>query len=257
MIPTMIQKSLTIAALAAWCVAGAVVAAPQQELDSGVVVDHGRETLVLDTPEGRETFALDADTIQPGGLDTGDLVVVRSTEPGSPLAEEVIMVEDRIEVLGEIDDQERAVFGTVSATSPQQLLVETPTGGQAFVIDPEKLFPPLPAPDQRLVVTYRTLEIHPPLHMATGLVALPDDFQFAYGGSVRETSEPMQVAQVAPPPPPRSPEPIRQPPAPEPVVAAPVAPRMESLPQTATPVPLALAAGVLLVGLGVASRFSR
>ncbi len=252
MIRQMLRKSLSIAAVAVLCLAGAAIANPELEMSSGFVVVTGTDTLVIETEDGRQTFDLVEGTIVPADLEDGDFVLVRVTEPGSQRAEQIIVVDERISVLAELDELERAVVGTVTATSTDQLLVETPTGGQAFAIDPERLFPPLPQPHQRIVVTYRTLEIHPPMHMATGLILLPADFQLT-AGNVRETSEPMQVAQAPPP--------IVEPaPAPAPVKATPAAPAVEritSLPQTGTALPLALTAGVLLIGLGVASRFSR
>ena len=85
-----------------------------------------------------------------------------------------MIVHDHIVVV-EDEETEGALLGIVTAISPQQLLVETTTGEQAFVINPEKLFPPLPEADQKVAVTYRTLEVHPPQHIATGLVVLPKE----------------------------------------------------------------------------------
>lgn len=256
MMRQILRQSLSIAAVAVLCLAGAAIANPELEMSSGFVVVTGSDTLVIETADGRQTFELAESTLVPADLEDGDFVLVRVTEPGSQRAEQIIVVDDRLEVLAELDEVERAVVGTVTATSTDQLLVETPSGGQAFAIDPEKLFPPVPQPNQRIVVTYRTLEIHPPMHMATSLTLLPADFQLT-AGNVRETSEPIQVAKVTAPVPPPIVEPA---PAPAPVKAltpaAPVA-AIKSLPQTATVLPLALTAGVLLVGLAIASRFSR
>lgn len=256
----MTRIPISVAALAALCLALAVpaTAAPDPELASGVVFDIQAGAIVVDTRDGRETFELAADSTVPPGLAPGDFVLVRVDEPGSWRADQVLIVDERVEVTGEIDpDAERAVLGTVSATGRQQLLVETVDGKQAFVVNPEKLFPPLPTPDQKVAVTYRTLEVHPPQYLATGLVELPADFRLD-SGNVRVTSEPA----VAPrPPAPPAPEPLaerftEEPPA-LPTPARMIEPAVESiepLPQTATPLPLLLAAGGLLLGLAVATR---
>ncbi len=254
----MLRQALTIVAIALLCWTGGAIA-KTEEMASGFVVVSGSDTIEIETSDGRRTYVFTDDAIVPAELADGDFVLVRVDDP-SQRAEQIIIVDERVEVVGEaLDEAERAVVGTVTATSTDQLLVETPTGGQAFVIDPEKLFPPLPEPNQRVVVTYRTLEIHPPMHMATGLILLPADFQLT-AGAVRETSEPMQVAVVVPPPPP-APIVVKPAPPPAPVVIEqvpqPEPERVAALPQTATPLPLALMAGVLLVSLGVASRFTR
>jgi hypothetical protein len=251
---SMIRTLKALVLLAVLCAAGIALAAPPPEVASGTVVTASDHTLVLDTAAGRETYEIADGASVPADLAPGDVILVRLDEPGSWRADQVLIVKESVEVTAELDpDGERAVLGTVSATSPDQLLVETTTGEQAFVVNPEKLFPPLPTPDQRVAVTYRTLELHPPLHMATGLVVLPDDFRFA-SGNVRVTSEPVVVAQAPPPP---APEPLPQPieeapalPAPEPMMAEPI----EPLPQTATPFPLMLGAGALLLALAVATR---
>jgi hypothetical protein len=172
-------------------------------------------------------------------------------------ADRVLIIEDSVEVTADFDpDAERAVLGIVSATSPDQLLVETTTGEQAFVVNPEKLFPPLPTPDQRVAVTYRTLEIHPPQHLATGLIVLPDDFSLT-AGNVQVTTETAVIAQAPSPPraerleqaPPALPAPTR--------TIAPANEPIETLPQTGTPLPLLLGAGALLLGLGIATRHNQ
>lgn len=252
----MMKKLLAIASIAVLGLAGAALAKPDDDLVSGTVIASSGSTIVIDTPAGERSFVLAEGAVGPAALGSGDFVLVRLSEPGSESAEQILIVDERVDVTAEVDE-ERAVLGTVTAASPDQLLVETSSGGQAFVVDPEKLFPPLPAPGKRIAVTYRTLEVKPPLHMATGLVELPADFQFL-SGSVRETSEPIEVAHE----PPIVEEPqVAQaipPPAPAPAPVLEQAPqRLESLPQTGTSVPLAAAAALLLIGFGVASRFSR
>lgn len=233
----------------------AVPAAAEPEIAAGIVFTADPHAIVLETPEGRQTYELAEGAAVPADLAPGDPVLVRIDEPGSWRADEVLIVEDRVEVTGELaPEEERAVLGTVSATSPQQLLVETTTGEQAFVVNPEKLFPPLPTPEQKVAVTYRTLELHPPRHLATGLVVLPDDFRLA-SGAVRVTSEPAVVAQAPPPEP--LPERLEEEPPALPTPARmiePVDEPIEPLPQTGTPLPLMLGAGALLLGLGIAAR---
>jgi hypothetical protein len=185
--------AMLLATIAALC-AVAAIANPGNDIVSGVVVSHDASGVVIETTEGRRTFLLGADVTFPADVTAGDIVVVSLTEPGSSEAEKVVAVDEQVVVVGEAE-AERAVIGTVTAISPQQLLVETTTGGQAFVISPEKLFPPLPEPEQRVAVTYRTLEVHPPQHMATGLVVLPDDVQIA-AMRARITSTPTELAET-------------------------------------------------------------
>ncbi|MEZ5332710.1 MAG: hypothetical protein R2991_11790 [Thermoanaerobaculia bacterium] len=236
--------------------AGAVaLAADSGEVASGIVVSTAADTIVLDTPAGRDTFSLAPEAALTADLAPGDTVLVRLDGDGR--AADVLLVEDRVEVTAPLDrETERAVLGTVSATSPQQLLVRTTTGEQAFVVDPEKLFPPLPAPDRKVAVTYRTLDLHPPRHLATGLVVLPDDFRLA-SGAVRVTSEPAVVAQAPAPAPEPLPERLEEerPALPTPArMIEPVNEPIEPLPQTATRLPVVLSAGALLLGLGIAAR---
>lgn len=186
-----LPMAIVFATVAALC-AVAAFANPDSDIVSGVVVSHDGSGVVIETSEGRRTFLLGADVTFPADVTAGDIVVVSLTEPGSSEAEKVVAVDEQVVVVGEAE-AERAVIGTVTAISPQQLLIETTTGGQAFVISPEKLFPPLPEPDQRVAVMYRTLEVHPPQHMATGLVVLPDDVQIAAMRS-RITSTPTELA---------------------------------------------------------------
>ena len=130
----------------------AAAANPEKELVSGVVVTHETGQLVIDTDEGQKTFTVDA-ALVPIDLVEGDIVLVGVAEPGSMQADRLIVVDEQVIVTEDLE-AERAVIGTVSAVSPQQLLVETTTGEQAFVIAPEKLFPPLPEPDLRLTARF-------------------------------------------------------------------------------------------------------
>lgn len=254
----MTRTPTSVALLAALCLALPAAAAQEPQLASGTVFTVSAGAIVLETPAGRETFELAAGATVPADLAPGDFILVRVDEPGSWRADQVLIVDERIEVAAELDpDAERAVLGTVSATGRQQLMVETVDGRQAFVVNPEKLFPPLPAPDQKVAVTYRTLEVHPPQHLATGLVVLPADFRLD-AGNVRVTSEPASAPQppAAPAPEPLAERLIEEPPAlPTPArMIEPAVEPIEPLPQTGTPLPLLLAAGGLLLGLAVATR---
>jgi hypothetical protein len=208
------RYSILAAAFATLCLTAALAQAPQDGMLSGVVVTSGTGQLEIETSDGRKTFQVAPAVVMPADLQPGDLVLVSVSEPGSLDANRILIVNDTI-VVTEDRGAEQAVVGTVKSTSPQQLIVETTTGGQAFVIDPEKLFPPLPAPDQRVAVMYRTLEVHPPQYMATGLVLLSDDVRIssletettelsATDEIATETSrtDPTQISEIAPPPPP-------------------------------------------------------
>jgi hypothetical protein len=170
-----VVAALAMTATLCWTVA---IASPGNEMISGVVVTHEADELVIETGEGRRTFMLASDTHVPDNVMAGDMILIALSEQDSEQVERIITVDEQVVVTDDLV-AERAVIGTVTAVSPQQLLVETTNGGQAFVISPEKLFPPLPQPDQRVAVTYRTLEVHPPQHMATGLIVLPDELQVA------------------------------------------------------------------------------
>ncbi|HUP22901.1 MAG TPA: hypothetical protein VNB06_08165 [Thermoanaerobaculia bacterium] len=168
-----LAAALTVAATLCWTVA---MASPRNEMISGVVVTHEGDELVIETGEGRRTFLLAGDTYVPSNIMAGNMVLVTLSEQDSEQVERIMTVDEQVVVTDDLE-AERAVIGIVTAVSPQQLLVKTTSGGQAFVINPEKLFPPVPQPDQRVAVTYRTLEVHPPQHMATGLIVLPDELQ--------------------------------------------------------------------------------
>jgi hypothetical protein len=180
-----VVAALAVAATLCWTVA---IASPNKEMISGVVVSHEADELVIETGEGRRTFMLAGDTLVPDNVMAGDMVLVNLSEQDSEQVERIITVDEQVVVTDDLE-AERAVIGVVTAVSPQQLLVKTTTGGQAFVINPEKLFPPVPQPDQRVAVTYRTLEVHPPQHMATGLIVLPNEMQVAQS-RVLTTDEP-------------------------------------------------------------------
>lgn len=235
--------------------ATSLAAAPSTDVASGVVVSTALDTLVLDTTNGRDTFALAPGARLATDLAPGDTVLVRLDDTGR--GTDVLLIEDRVEVTAPLDTEtERAVLGTVSATSPQQLLVETTSGEQAFVVNPEELFPPLPTPDQKVAVTYRTLDLNPLRHLATGLVVLPADFRLA-GSAVRVTSEPTVVAQAEAPAPEPLPERLHEeaPALPTPArMIEPIDEPVEPLPQTGTRLPVVLSAGALLLGLGIAAR---
>lgn len=168
-----VATALAVAATLCWTVA---MASPRNEMISGVVVSHEAGELVIETRDGHRTFRLAEDTYIPSNIMAGNMVLVTLSEQDSEQVKRIMTVDEQVVVTDDLE-AERAVIGIVTAVSPQQLLVKTTSGGQAFVINPEKLFPPVPQPDQRVAVTYRTLEVHPPQHMATGLIVLPDELQ--------------------------------------------------------------------------------
>lgn len=125
------------------------------------------DRLTVEGPDG-EMFL----TWPGADFDNGEHLVVKLDETGN--ATEIVTIEDRVDVVGEMQDDLRAVTGSVASTSTEQLIVKTMTGETAFVINPEKLFPPVPTPDDNVVVLYRVVERQGQDELrATQLVFLP------------------------------------------------------------------------------------
>ena len=163
---------------------------------AGRIVVHGDADLTIDTGDGERTYELN-DVDLPDGVAEGDLVVLRMDDDGQVI--DVVTIDDEIEVVDVVDQEGtyRAVMGEVNATSTDQLLLNTTTGEQAFVINPEKLFPPVPEPGMHLVVQYRVVEIDPPLYMADRLIAVPASLVAHDHGNVAVTTEPVEVEMEA------------------------------------------------------------
>ena len=237
--------------LALLAFAGAA-AAGTAEMEAGHLVSVEADRVIV-TIEGSDTAYLLTDGAAVAeNLENGDLVLVRVIDRETMTADRVVVVDTEVEVLEDVG-AERAVFGTVQATGPQQLIVETTSGEQAFVVQPEKLFPPLPTPDQRVAVTYRTLEVHPPRHLATGLVVLEEGL--APRSAVRVTSEPVAVVAEAQPTPPPARRPVIPAPAPAPEPLEVERVEQPELPQTGSNLPALGLIGLSLLALGSAVRW--
>ncbi len=147
-------------------------------IHSGVVIATDADSLRLWTNEGELEFALNPDTVMPKRVvGEGNLVVVRETEAGSLVAENVLLVDQEVWVEG-TGSNELAIIGRVepSVNGPSQLIIRTAERQELFVIDPKTFHQPLPGPGQRVALTYRVEDVNPPLYKATGLVLLPGSF---------------------------------------------------------------------------------
>jgi|GEM_PF-2361486 len=147
-------------------------------IHSGVVIARNADSLRLWTNEGELVFELNPDTVMPERVvGEGNLVVVRETEAGSMVAENVLLVDQEVWVEG-TGTNELAIIGRVepSVNGPSQLIVRTAERQELFVIDPKTFHQPLPEPGQRVALTYRVEDVNPPLYKATGLVLLPGSF---------------------------------------------------------------------------------
>lgn len=249
------RRILTIALLALLAVSGPALAEHAQTLKPGTVVSIGDDTLVVEADGAETTYHLADGAVVPATLATGDVVLVRLSDESTMTTDRVLAVDEEVMVTEDLET-ERAVVGSVKATSTDQLIVDTTTGEQAFVVNAEKLFPPVPQPDQRVAVTYRTLNITPPRYKATGFVVLEDNM--AAAPNVEVSSEPVAtVAEAEPEPAPRM---ERTAPAPAPEAPAPAPTTMtqepaEELPQTGSSLPALGLLGLTLLALGGATRF--
>jgi len=146
---------------------------------SGVVTARHDDSLSLWTKDGPLVFELNSDTVMPERVvGEGNLVVVRETQAGSMVAENVVLVDQEVWVEG-TGSNELAIIGQVnpSVNGPSQLVIQTAERQEMFVIDPKTFHQPLPEPGQRVALTYRVEDVNPPLYKATGLVLLPDSFE--------------------------------------------------------------------------------
>jgi hypothetical protein len=225
---------------------------------SGVVIARHDDSISLWTEGGRLVFALNPTTTMPERkVGEGNLVVVRETTVGSGIADNIILVDQEVWVEAS-GTNELAIIGRVdpSVNGPSQLIIHTADRQEVFVIDPKTFRQPFPEPGQRVALTYRVENVKPPRYKATGLILLPDSFDdspvtVTYSDIVVPAKKPAPVAVVA----------VKA--APAPVVAPAPAPRpapapqpMATLPMTAGRTPAVALLGLLLVGVGLAAKFS-
>ena len=211
---------------------------------SGVVIAKKEATFSLWTRRGRDVFQLTGDTVLPQrSWGEGSMVVVKETQPGSKVAEKVILVDEEVWVEAK-GTRERAIIGRFepSVTSPSHMIIRTARGKEAFVIDPKTFRQPFPQPNQRVALTYRVENVTPPIYKATGLVLLPDSFD---DSPVKVTYQEIPKPAPAPAPAPATAPAAAPVPAPEPVAA---------LPQTASQLPALALLGLLLVAGGFVYR---
>ncbi|MEZ5332731.1 MAG: LPXTG cell wall anchor domain-containing protein [Thermoanaerobaculia bacterium] len=251
------RKILSITLLSLLAATGLAAAEQPQTLKAGTVVSVDDQTLVVESNGTETTYHLAEAATVPSTLATGDVVLVRVADHDTMTTDRVLAVDEEVMVTENME-AEHAVVGSVQATSTNQLILDTTTGEQAFVVDPEKLFPPVPTPDQRVAVTYRTLELNPPRYKATGLVVLDEGMDMA--SNVEVSSEPVAtVAQAEPEPAPRmqraAPAPAPSPEAPAPAPAPMTEEPTEALPQTGSSLPALGLLGLTLLALGGATRF--
>ncbi|MDX1385524.1 MAG: hypothetical protein R3190_17865 [Thermoanaerobaculia bacterium] len=239
--------------------------AEETTFTAGEAVELHSGSLTLESEEGRRTFTYDADIARPADLEVGDRLIVQHS---GDRALSILELHDQVLVSRQLDGQRRAVYGTVKSTGTEQVIVNTSTGGQAFAIQTERLFPPLPEPGDKVAVIYR-VETTQTQEFAKGerLVLLPADFELPTGGRVRVSSTPIPRPAVAPVPSAEAegksaeledemtlpaPEPERFP---APAASAEVDQAAATrLPQTASPLWLLGAIGVASLGGGLAAR---
>lgn len=238
--------------------AGSAMALENLPAATGTLTSQSGTTIVVDTADGPETFLTGEATKWIDPVETGDTVLVRY-DPDDNQAVEVFKVYENIEVTENLAGERHAIFGTVTATGKDGLIIES-ARGQAFVINPEQLFPPLPAPQDKVALTYRVEDLaEGEQAIATDLAVLPDDFVLPTPGSVEISSEPIEqpeeettVAEtetMVEPTPAPAPEPM-----PEPETTETETTQMASLPATASPLPLMALLGALSLSGGVALR---
>lgn len=156
----------------------AAVPAAAIESHVGTVVSADESTLVIETTDGETMIDWSAMEDRPFDLQEGDAVVVRydGDDPS-----EVLVVNEKVVVAETTPETYRAIAGTVDQANPQHLILSTPGGQEAFVIYPDKLFPPFPEPGQRIAVIYRETGTSTKYskYAASEIIELDESFQLA------------------------------------------------------------------------------
>ncbi len=159
---------------------------------TGTLTSQADTTIVVDTAEGQMTFLTDQTTEWIDRVNEGDTVLVRyDAEDNHAL--EVFKVYEKVDVTDQLKGERRAIFGTVTGSSPNELLIES-NQGTVFVLRPDKLYPPLPVKNDKVALVYRIQEEQGndwEHAIATDLAVLPDDFVLPGAGSTQVGSEPM------------------------------------------------------------------
>ena len=252
---------------------------------AGTVVATDAHSITLETADGSATFVRGDTTVVPRPIALGDQVVVRHA--GDRTAVDVLRIDEDVDVTTTAYADRLAVRGRVIATGTTNLIVNTTSGEQAFVVNPQKLFPPLPTPDDHVAVIYRVQkEQGRDRLIATDLVVLPAPPAPVMVVAETEVAAPITVdvvtadTEVAEPLPAETlpAELLPAPPVRTVVIAdagldADVDVAAEDagafaarnltfeassrLPQTATPLPLVALTGLLALGLTMGLRISR
>lgn len=130
------------------------------------------QTVVVVSDSGPMTLTWTAETVRPVSLQNGDRLVVRMDDDGN--VTEILRIDESVLVTEERPaDRRFAVAGSVKATGPSNLILNTMSGATAFVLRPEKLGW-LPGPKEQVAVIYRVQErAGQDDYIATELVKMP------------------------------------------------------------------------------------
>lgn len=188
------RKSILFTFTIATLLAGTALAVDNLPAATGTLTSQADMTMVVDTAQGEMTFVTDDATKWLDPVNTGDTVLVRY-DPENNHASEVFKVYEKIEVTDSLAGERRALYGTVTATGDHGVIIQS-NQGQVFVLEPDRLDPPLPAAQDKVVLVYRVQELPEGEEgVATDLAILPDDYVLPRAGSVAMSSEQMETEE--------------------------------------------------------------
>ena len=190
----------------------ATVPAIANESHVGTVVDLDDQHVVLETQDGEQTIRWTADLERPMNLEAGDAIVVRLDASNKPT--ELLIVDEQVQVANVLPDTYHAIAGTLQEVNPDHMILKTPSGQEAFIIYPEKLFPPMPAEGKRVAVIYRETGTTTKYSQfaASEIIELDDSFTFGADNvevAYSDILEPETETQVAETSEPEMPEPMQ------------------------------------------------
>lgn len=156
----------------------AAVPAAAIESHVGTVVSADDSTLVIETTDGETKIDWSAMEDRPFDLKKGDAVVIRY-DGDAP--SEILVVDEKVMVAESTPETYHAITGTVDQANTEHLILSTPSGQEAFVIYPDKLFPPFPEPGQRIALIYRETGTSSKYsqYAASEIIELDESFQLA------------------------------------------------------------------------------
>lgn len=171
---------------------------------TGTITQIDDTQVVVETDSGEQTLEWTGDLTRPDDLEKGDAVIVRfdADQPS-----EVLLIDEQVQVADSDLERYHAIAGTLQEVNPDHMILETQTGQEAFVIYPEKLFPPMPAEGKRVAVIYRETGTTSKYSQfaASEIIELDESFQLANNVEVSysdiEQPEPQetQVAEASEP----------------------------------------------------------